>query len=358
MRLSRKLMKHRRGISLLEVLVSIGVTSVGLLGVLALIPLGGAQARQGQVAERAPVIGLSAFGEIRNRDMLSPNNWLTAAGAQPTAGAYPVSFCLDPLSIATNAGNTDTAANFPQLATATYRMSRLTLNDGVAPDPKMSLAMAKSIFSSSDDLRVAFQTSTNNTVPLVERPNDRSLPPQQVWNTTMVPNDGSVRRQASETMSWMATVHPNWAMANPSDSYTVSVIVFNRRIVDTSLITEFTGTVSSFPGAGVSGGDVIVDFKNTDYTAKQMEDLKVPENSWLMLGGRAQVTYQGTPINVDLYQWYRVIASVRTGTHQMELTLSGPDWNKDIPTEATIIPGTVAVFQRNMQLESSTLWRN
>ncbi len=348
---SRKTMNNRRGISLLEVLVAIGVTSVGLLGVLALIPLGGAQTRQGQIAERAPVIGLSAFAEIRNRDMLNPANWLTSAGVSPTAGAFPVNFCLDPLGIA--AGNSDA---FPQ--NATVPMNRLTLNNGVGAI--MAAPMARSIFNAHDDLRIAFAAS-GSTV-LMDSPPDRSAPPRQIWNLTKDSNDGASRRQAQENMSWMATVHPNYASGYGvgSDTFTVSVIVFNRRILDSTLQNEFTTnelTAADYPGAGVSGGDVVLTFAN----ANDAKEAKTPENSWLLMGGRKQVDTDtnGNPIYLNAFQWYRVLASDQTNATQRQVTLAGPDWDTTLQNvQATIIPGTIAVYQKNMQLESSTLWRN
>lgn len=351
MRHSRKTMKHRRGISLLEVLISIGVTSVGLLGVLALIPLGGAQTRQGQVAERAPVIGLSAFAEVRNRDMLNPNNWLTSAGTAPTAGSIPVNFCLDPLAIAS--GNT---AGFPQYASV--QMARLTLANGGGGT--MSLPLARSIFTSQDDLRIAFP---GNGTLLLDSPPDRSVTPQQVWNLTKDSANASSRRQSLESMSWMTTVHPNYGDGNwgiSSDTFTVSVVVINRRILDATLQTEFTSnvlTASDYPGAGISGGDVILTFPSAD----QAKEAKTPENSWLLMGGRKQIGLDSMmqPVYVHAFQWYRVLASDQTSATQKQVTLSGPDWDTSLENvQATIIPGTVAVYQRNMQLESSTLWRH
>lgn len=335
---------NRRGISLLEVLISIGVTSVGLLGVLALVPLGGAQARQGQVSERAPVIGLSAFAEIRNRDMLRQANWLYSNGTNVVAGASPVTFCLDPLSVATNG---TTVAQFPQYGSV--NVPRLTLSNGAGG--AMSLPMAKSIFMSQDDLRIAFPGS--GTL-LLDAPADRSLSPQQVWNQTKDSADPSVRRQSAESMSWLMTVHPNWALGIPANSFTVSVAVINRRILDATVKNEFTASVTAFPGGGVSGGDVVLTFDSSSYSADDMRAAKLPENSWLLLAATGQVG--STP--VKLLQWYRVLASDTTGPYERQVTLSGPDWNTALTTEATIIPGTVAVYQRNLQLESSTLWRH
>lgn len=343
MNLSYQAMNHRRGVSLLEVLVSIGVTSVGLLGVLALIPLGGAQTRQGQVAERAPTIGNSAFAEIRSRDMLSA----------PLSITNPVNICIDPLGL-TSGG----AGTFP--TTASAQMSRISPSDGNGGT--MGLAMARSVFVSQDDLSIAFPGTGTQ---LLDAPPDRSVAPQQIWNVTKNSADASVKRLSQASMSWFATVHPNYGSATYGqgcDTFTVSVVVVNRRILDPTLQTEFTTNVlaasTDFPGAGIAGGDVVLTFP----TADQAKEAKTPENSWLMLGGRKLIytdPMTGQRYYLDLFQWYRVLASDQTSPTQRQVTLAGPDWDTSLESiQATIIPGTVAVYQRNMQLESSTLWRN
>ena len=47
----------RAGISLLEVMFSIGVVMIGLLGIAALLPVAGMQARKGAVADAAARLG-------------------------------------------------------------------------------------------------------------------------------------------------------------------------------------------------------------------------------------------------------------------------------------------------------------
>jgi hypothetical protein len=114
----------------------------------------------------------------------------------------------------------------------------------------------------------------------------------------------------------------------------------------------------------VAGGDVVLNFANID----QAREAKTPENSWLMLGGRKQIgtDSMGSPIYIRLYEWYRVIASDQTSATQRQVTLAGPDWDLGIEqVQATIIPGTMAVYQKNVQLSGgvsqsagANLWRN
>ncbi|HTN74191.1 MAG TPA: prepilin-type N-terminal cleavage/methylation domain-containing protein, partial [Pirellulaceae bacterium] len=89
----------RRGITLLEVLISIGVTAIGILGVMSLIPLAGSQARKGQIAERSIVIGLAGVGEMQTRGMLNPNNWIDNAGNTNSNGYFVSPGALRPVCI-------------------------------------------------------------------------------------------------------------------------------------------------------------------------------------------------------------------------------------------------------------------
>jgi hypothetical protein len=348
-RLKTRLRHQRLGISLLEVIISIGVASVGLLGVLALIPLGGAQARQGQIYESAARIGVSAIGEVRARDMLNPNNisGMAGLGAQSREA-----FCIDPLYVAAGGSSI-----FP--INAPLPMPRVTLNNGSGSP--MNQALAASIFRSHDDLSLSLDSS------------DRTLPPSQVWS-----RDGGVatRRQSEGTMSWMLTVHPNLAHNSSYDLWTVSVVVFNRRIIDANIRGEFTANVTSLPGGGISGGDIEIAFDTATYSTDDINEAKTPENSWVLLTARRRIIVgydmNGEPIYgyIHVSQWYRVLASDNTGTTEPAaanrvLTLSGPDWPVDpvniLDVQATIIPSTVAVFQENMRLEigkGTSLWRN
>ena len=63
------------GISLLEVLVAIFVLSIGLLGVLAVIPFGALQISKAQHAEHAANMLANAAEEIVFRKMVNPTNW-------------------------------------------------------------------------------------------------------------------------------------------------------------------------------------------------------------------------------------------------------------------------------------------
>ena len=71
-------MKHA-GLTLIEILMTIFVLAVGLLGVAALMPVGSYQMQRGQIAQRVSEIGPSALDLIEATGMHSPGRWSTGS---------------------------------------------------------------------------------------------------------------------------------------------------------------------------------------------------------------------------------------------------------------------------------------
>ena len=81
---NRRLRIGRHGVTLMEVLISIAVVAIGLLGVVALIPVGGQQAQTGARNDRQARLGRRTFREFKVRGMNSVNdNWLVWAALTP-----------------------------------------------------------------------------------------------------------------------------------------------------------------------------------------------------------------------------------------------------------------------------------
>lgn len=68
--------RRRRGISLLEILFSIFVLAVGLLGLAALLPVGQADVSQARVSDQASVVGRAAWRHVKVAGLLRPGMWL------------------------------------------------------------------------------------------------------------------------------------------------------------------------------------------------------------------------------------------------------------------------------------------
>lgn len=343
--------RRHRGVSLLEVLISIGVTSVGLLGVMSLIPLAGAQARKGQISERSIVIGLAGVGELNARGMLDPNNWLemTANGSltgtplgRPSNSPQGLqAVCIDPRGLLYDLTTVTNRSTFPMAAAgATVSMKRVSLRNvdpsvtnPVAPFNSISKEFADYIFQSQDDLSISL-------------PSDRALPPYQIMapanDSADDPEDSAnfTRRQFEGNMSWMATLVPKALNTDTynADLYTASIVVFHSRQAD---VAEQVANVT-FNSAGIAGGEITIT------SPSGTVEYDVRSGSWIMLAGQTTPPY---------YRWYRVLDASDKGTEQ-HLTLQGPDWGATVPTQAVIVPGVVAVYEKTVRLDTPSLWSN
>ncbi len=70
----------RRGISLLEVLISMFVLLFGLMGVAAIFPVGNHYAEKGEHFDRSTVLCEAGFADLQNRGMLNPTAWIYPDG--------------------------------------------------------------------------------------------------------------------------------------------------------------------------------------------------------------------------------------------------------------------------------------
>ena len=409
----------RRGVTLLEIMFSIGVVMVGLLGVLALLPLAAHQAQKGLIANRAALAGRNALHEFEARGMRDPKTWMfyfpgggtpPAAPAQkgmyrmrppgetplgwfrdPMTGewtfspATPQAVCIDPRFIAANGGFAQSSpyisSSFPYyelqpgMPPANQpRMSRITLWSGVAlpgtSTPRaMTTARANQVFVVDDDLM--FDLPTDGT----DEPNQifGSAGADGRWGEAGLDDDNNgvvddsseagwagtddvmTQRQYEGAFSWLATLAPE-----SNDLYTLSVVVFYQRdaTLDMNENSERLVQVATFLNSGIGGGDVVLETR----PGRPQTDLELNPNDWLMLAANS---FDG-----QKFRWYRVVAAdtevteTNNGTWQRYATLSGPDWNRIewlppaaiFPTQATIMNDIVAVYERVIRLESSVLW--
>ncbi len=67
--------QSRRGISLTEVLIAMGIMTVGLLGVAAVFPVGGWYMQRAEISDRGSAIAQSVMSDLVARGMLNPKSW-------------------------------------------------------------------------------------------------------------------------------------------------------------------------------------------------------------------------------------------------------------------------------------------
>jgi hypothetical protein len=80
---------RRPAITLTEVLISLGILTIGLLGVAALFPVGSYYMQKGEIADRASAIAQAAFNDAIARGMLNPKFWWAYAFNIDTVSTPP-----------------------------------------------------------------------------------------------------------------------------------------------------------------------------------------------------------------------------------------------------------------------------
>lgn len=369
----------RRGVSLMEVLFSIGIVSIGLLGVFAIYPLALNQLGRGVVSDRSTRAGTNAIDTFSAQGMNRPDLWMWYTGSQ-TVPSYATSFVsnasllpdgsntgllIDPQFIAANRGTRSANVDarlfpyYPRAVTGQPRLRRITLANlfsSTAGTPSvMTGAEAATIFMAADDL-------------VFDLPEDRNATPEQVFGAA------TTRRQFEGTISWMATLVPELDVSTsasvPGELYRLSIIMFHHRNPTMAMDgqTERIATVTSFYNAGISGGDVELGAPNAD-------SLDLKRGDWLMLAATAYPRAAGNTDADSLFKWYRVVETeddvrVVSGSSRRDVTLAGPDWpaayltnspsgtppGLGVTTYAFLVSDVVAVFERTINLETSSLW--
>jgi hypothetical protein len=396
--------RRRRGVTIIEVLFAILITTVGLFSALAIFPFASAQARRARLNDMMAVAGRSAFHSFDVRGMRRPDRWLAWDPNVPPAGLglppgafvnlFPgstspstlqpfESICIDPRLIAVNtlfsgkqilapaaqniqwfpyfepadlnnSGAIDpvqqqhpTVGGFPVNANNqqfdTSSMRRITLFSGNTALPAMTLFQANSIFVSTDDLSY-------------DRPeDDKSKPANQSTILLQSAAAGSTtewaKRNSEGQLSWIATLVPQFDVSGaPNDNYTLSIVMIHGRTDPAVDKYQERVVYGQLVGGGTGGGEIVL-------ASKDPEQLKLKPNDWVMLSGtKFFIPPLASPPpglkSISRFQWYRVSdcdpepeyddASTLYG---LNATLIGADWNSDyfqaIPVPT--IPGATTV---------------
>ena len=214
-----------RGVSLMEVLISIFVMAFGLLGLAALLPVGQFAIVQSNKADRSGACGRAALRHVKVRRLLAPENLANDPGSGP--------FAIDPL------GGAGALGVIP----------RVNLSDRVGTPEE--------IFRWRDDLTFVKPKYMDPA------PADDSERPRAVLGNNGVQSEGAY--------SWFLTVTPSAAeRALPAEQrrvFSVSAVVCYRRGATQGV------TVAKFLGGGYGGGSV-----------ELSEPVTVHLDEWIMLG--------------------------------------------------------------------------
>ncbi len=314
----------RSGLSLLEVLFSIFIISIGMLGAAMLVVVGNQYAAEANLKDRAASCGTGAFHQILARRMYQPGSWTWITPGQPSPPVtQPV--VIDPLLI-----------HFQQLQgsapPATFRMAlnvpRRTWTGVNVGTASTRFALARDVFSWQDDL--VFEPPPGDA-------NGRPLP------LTYRPGSGTLEASQGE-FSWMAIFQRAWPETRSSLSvaqqrlWRVTVVVFARRNLG-----EQEYSIPNAPGSSVRfyppGNNLILQNPQTEAQPYLLPD------RWILLSAR-----HPAPGNPVFYQWYRIVSVTQLGnTGRWLLRLDGPQWPYPPggpPVTATVVPDVVAVYDR------------
>ena len=333
---------RRRGISLLEVLAAIGVLSVGLLGLAALLPIGIFTIGEATKANRAGQCGRAALRDIVVRRMLDSSYWSANPGNS-------LSFIIDPLGLNPLQGRTAVNAKFGNGATVVPRISLLANNANGVPAIPYNNAMAAAVFQATDDL-------------VISMPEDLNLkPPLPVGRPVNIIGGVASPLAPDGAYSWFLTVTPQ---PNNPTRFTVSVVVCcNRTFTPTG---ERAVAVASFfdqtaiPGSptpvALGGGSILLSARTindtaADVTANSVANIAIKENEWVALCSQA-----------GLCRWYRV-AQVGDPDPQLPnqqyLTLIGPDWTPAQGDQLVAVGQSVlGVYTTTIDLDTDPTWKN
>ena len=385
----------RAGVTILEVLFSIGIVVIGILGIASLLPLAARSANDSNEAAEGNAYARKFYVDFVTRGFNQSGRWLwyndqrtsnryapfdntstvptnTSVGSVRTAGRQAI--CIDPgfltdaTTLETINGSTFPSSqpyrpglfpyyqdNFdptsPPVSSASFlsvdnaRLLRVTLSDATSSLP-YSAKLVESLFFSRDDISIAVDEK------------DRSAVPSRIF-------DGSLSKSLATTQySWLATLCPREPGPNEplkfENKYTLSVVVLHRRnraffaptgnLVDLVPQGERLCSVnapSNFVGG--SGGRVTL-------VANQAFDDSVASGDWLMLAKYLSPA----PPRAIVCRWYRVIGTVDdnefvppAGTWAKSVILDGPDWNFSTgsPTQATLVDGVATVLERVISLQ-------
>ena len=352
----------RSGVSLLEVLISIFVLSLGLLGVAAVIPVGGHEILEAVKADRAAACGQSVLHDMKVSRMLNLGEWLRVDPNNPGGpliaigainpytqlGAYTnehrgylsgESYAIDSLYMAANASaNRMEFTDFPYnprtpgtpIGVGWTRLQRVTWSRaGLNP------ALARAIYEWRDDL-------------VIPSPDDETQRPELLMvrdtggNPLMGENAGHYTylvtvTPSTENIDFVNDMGPNqdnlpYTYTESTPQYTVSVVVFYRR--DMTVPSGFGAdqtpgerqVMLKFVGGGYGGGDVLLSLLPSD-SISQAPYLDIKENEWLMVSGgylrSAPFQNPGMPLPQDyplmpvgVHKWYRILATGDTVVEQ------------------------------------------
>jgi hypothetical protein len=319
----------RHGISLLEVLISMGILTVGLLSVLALVPAGKSQAVKAVIYDRSSVMASNVAADLISRGLLRPTSWGATVSTPiaifdplyngPSGGVWPPAGSV--VSLKTDAATTGTSTTFYP-------------GGGLSSQNAAMKAVCDVLFRSEDD-----PLYTLDGVG----PDD---PPLPRWSAGSATAPGG-RRSFEGLYSFLATLQTSATAApfvwDPATPATLTILTFQRRDPTATPIV-FTTDAQTTTDAGWTYSLSALPSGQT------IKDLVRPGTMVLWLNNAA------TPTAV---RWHRVLLAAEQATGRVTFTCEGGDPSPSAAGSAPqvlVFPGALGGIEVPVRLEGTSVW--
>jgi hypothetical protein len=386
-----------RGISLIEVLISMFVLLFGLMGVAAIFPVASHYIQEGDKRDRSSGLAQIAFEELKSKKLLRPTTWVIPAsptfsypflsnGQFALAAGQGHAFIIDPLGTA--AANRITPAVFgydflpmnasagqnpwsnppsPQKALTgiNWPVRRITFDVNSSPNVRtpMSAQASEAVFTLHDELTTM-------------QPEAGDRPSIQLWRQN--PSNGQMLgRQFGGNYSWLATVVPARATALTGlqtsagirdEFYEVtSVVFYKREPTPSATVSSSAGSERLIGAEFLNTGELALynDTSTVDTVDTALDGVK-PTN-WIAVCGVNQVT------GAFMLKWYKILAMDDSSSQDnlpgagnnrtvRYLMVDGPEWPTGMNgsnaigwrnLRAIVIPGAIDAYTQVMQLTNN-----
>ena len=307
----------RAGITLMEVLISIGILAVGLTAVITIIPAAGSQAQKALTETNKANVGLAALNDAITRGIL----------AIPTAPP----FVIDPNNPYLDADQ-DGENDKDQSGNLLYFWPRAGLSLQMLAG--LSGIAADDVFRSQDDVSYTLENSGQDG------------PAEPVFYT----ND--LKRASEGAYSWLATLVPKDAEKD-AENYLLSVVSFHRRDMTAPVFRQVTGT----------SGDNSISFSWDNSKSSFREAF--PRGGVVLLHNDGGTPDDGSAVSLadDSWEWRRILfpslddknntdASDNVGQLMFDADVSATVGTKNVYA----FKGAVGVAERVVRLEGTSPW--
>ena len=353
-----KALKCKQGVTILEVLFSIGIIMMGLLGIASLIMVAGSQLTQGIRQDAFTNLALSAEQEFKSRNYNRADRWLCPhpnfkLGKFTGYGAIQSekTICFDPYGIAKNMQTGGKDIDNDKL----IRYGRFPSNAKLS----MFRVTTKSLFHPGEKdidnlirLELARMATVSNDALAIKQPDSKTELPTQLWikDNSDKPlkriGFGNYATLGPSEFSWMATIVP---LQGGNNEFILSMVIFYNRIFEIDnpdvLVEEHNFSIHTY-----QDNQIEIYSKHPD-PSKHMKELEaLKHNGWLLLG------------NSNGFRWSRISfiddKTVSRTTADGErlcktLTLERTKWATNPPTQATLVPRVVGVFEKTTSITHS-----